>query len=60
MKFIKYLESISHVSIYPMASLLIFTVFFALAAWWAFKADRDMIDEISRLPLGNDAPKNSL
>lgn len=60
MKFIKYLESISGVSIYPMTSLLIFSIFFILAAWWAFKADRDMMDEISRLPLSSDEPKNGI
>lgn len=60
MKFIKYLESISGVSIYPMTSLLIFSIFFILAAWWAFKADRDMMDEISRLPLSSDEPKKGI
>lgn len=58
MKFIKYLEGISGVSIYPMASLLIFTIFFLLAAFWAFKADKQMMDQISHIPLDNDEPKN--
>lgn len=58
MKFIKYLEGISGVSIYPMASLLIFTTFFLLAAFWAFKADKRMMDQISHIPLDNDEPKN--
>ncbi|RPE12405.1 CcoQ/FixQ family Cbb3-type cytochrome c oxidase assembly chaperone [Chitinophaga lutea] len=58
MKFIKYLESISGVSIYPMASLLIFSVFFLLAAFWALKADKRMMDSISHIPLDNDEPKN--
>lgn len=58
MKFIKYLESITGVSVYPMTSLLIFTIFFAFAALWAFKADKKMIDEIRHIPLDNDQPKN--
>ncbi|AWO00552.1 CcoQ/FixQ family Cbb3-type cytochrome c oxidase assembly chaperone [Chitinophaga alhagiae] len=58
MKFIKYLESIAGVSIYPMASLLIFTAFFVLAAFWALRADKGMMDNISHIPLDNDEPKN--
>lgn len=58
MKFIKYLESIAGVSIYPMASLLIFTAFFLLAAFWALKADKKMMDSISHIPLDNDKPEN--
>lgn len=54
MKFINYLESISGVSIYPLASLLIFTIFFAVAALWAFSADKQMVDHVSRIPLDND------
>lgn len=54
MKFINYLESIAGVSIYPMASLLIFSIFFVFAAFWAFRADRNMVDQISRIPLDND------
>ncbi|QEH41002.1 CcoQ/FixQ family Cbb3-type cytochrome c oxidase assembly chaperone [Chitinophaga sp. XS-30] len=58
MKFIKYLESIAGISIYPMASLLIFSIFFLLAAFWAFRADKKMMDQISHIPLDNDEPKN--
>lgn len=58
MKFIKYLESIGGISIYPMTSLLIFSIFFLLAAFWAFKADKGMMDQISHSPLDNDEPKN--
>jgi cbb3-type cytochrome oxidase subunit 3 len=54
MKFINYLESISGISIYPMASLILFSVFFIAAAFWAFKADKEMVDQISRIPLERD------
>ncbi|SIO54477.1 cytochrome C oxidase Cbb3 [Chitinophaga niabensis] len=58
MKFIKYLETITGISVYPMASLLIFSVFFLLAAFWALRADKKMMDQISHIPLDNDEPKN--
>lgn len=44
MKFINYLESISGVSVYPMASLIIFFGFFTgllLYVTWAKKEDMD-------------------
>lgn len=58
MKFIKYLETITGISVYPMASLLIFSMFFLLAAFWALRADKKMMDQISQIPLDNDEPKN--
>ena len=51
MKFINYLEKITRVDIYAMTSFLIFFTVFLVAAWWAWKADKKMIDEINRLPL---------
>lgn len=54
MKFINYLESIAGISIYPMASLLLLFTFFVVASLWAFKADKKMVDHISRIPLDND------
>lgn len=54
MKFINYLQSITGVSIYPLASLLIFTLFFTAATIWALRADKQMVDDISRIPLDND------
>ncbi|MDF2192389.1 CcoQ/FixQ family Cbb3-type cytochrome c oxidase assembly chaperone [Paraflavitalea sp. CAU 1676] len=51
MKFIHYLEKISGVSIYGLSSFLIFGIFFLLMLTWALKADKNMIDEISRIPL---------
>lgn len=53
MKFINYLEKISGVDIYALTSFSIFFVFFLLMAIWAWKADKNMIDEISRIPLDN-------
>jgi len=51
MKFIHYMEKISGVSIYGLASLLLFGSIFLIMALWAWKADKKMIEEIRRIPL---------
>lgn len=51
MKFVHYLEKISGVSIYGISSFVIFGLFFLIMLIWAFRADKKMIDEISRIPL---------
>jgi len=51
MKFINYLEKTSGVSIYGLSSLLIFGIFFLLVLIWVIKADKKMLDEVSRIPL---------
>lgn len=53
MKFINYLEKITGVDIYALSSFSIFFVFFILMLLWVWKADKKMIDEISRIPLEN-------
>lgn len=51
MKFINYLEKITGVSIYPLASFVIFGLFFLVMLIWVIKADKKTIYEISRIPL---------
>ena len=51
MKFIHYIEKISGVSIYGLSSLVLFTSIFLIMLIWSIKADKKMIDEISRIPL---------
>lgn len=51
MKFIHYLEKISGVSIYGLSSLLLFGLFFLVMLIWTFKADKKLIDEVSKIPL---------
>lgn len=51
MKFKNYLESISGVSIYPMVSILLFTIFFAAVIWYVLKMDKNKVNEIKDLPL---------
>lgn len=50
MKFIHYLESITHVGIYPLTSLVIFMVFFAAVATWVLKADKGYIGKMKSMP----------
>ena len=51
MKFINYLEKISGISIYGLSSFLIFGIFFLMVLFWAFRADKKMIEEIRQIPL---------
>jgi len=52
MKFIKeHLAAIEGVATYPMISLLIFFVFFALLFLWVFTAKKAYLDQMSNLPL---------
>ncbi len=53
MKFINYLEKISGVDIYALSSFAIFFLFFLGVLVWLFKADKNKINEISRIPLDN-------
>ena len=60
LKFIKnQMESIEGIATYPMISLLIFFVFFALLFWWVFTARKEYIDEVSQIPL-EDNNQNKL
>lgn len=54
MKFINYLQSIEGVGLYPMVSLVLFTVFFTVATVWALKAEKRSMMHKSRIPLDND------
>ncbi|MDE3742615.1 CcoQ/FixQ family Cbb3-type cytochrome c oxidase assembly chaperone [Maribacter polysaccharolyticus] len=61
LKFIKgHLESIDGVTTYPLISLVIFFVFFALLFWWVFTARKAYIDEVSALPLEDNNQNNKL
>jgi len=45
------LQSIEGIAIYPMFSLIIFVLFFTALTIWAFKADKNYIQEMSEIPL---------
>jgi cbb3-type cytochrome oxidase subunit 3 len=51
MKFINYLEHITGIGIFPLVSLVIFTVFFAGVALYVFSADKKAMQEKGQLPL---------
>jgi hypothetical protein len=53
MKFINYLEKITGVDIFALSSFMIFFSFFVVMALWAWKADKQLIDKINRIPLEN-------
>lgn len=57
MKFINYLESITGVGVFPLASLIIFFVFFSALSVWAFKADKNYITKMKQMPFANPEQK---
>lgn len=60
LKFIKgNLEQIDGVEIYPIISLLIFFIFFSALFWWVFTAKKDHIEEVSNIPLNDEAMTNN-
>jgi cytochrome c oxidase cbb3-type subunit 4 len=60
LKFIKgNLEQIDGVEIYPIISLLIFFIFFSALFWWVFTAKKDYIEEVSNIPLNDEAITNN-
>ncbi|MEN8816517.1 MAG: CcoQ/FixQ family Cbb3-type cytochrome c oxidase assembly chaperone [Nonlabens sp.] len=60
LKFIKgNLEQIDGVEIYPIISLLIFFIFFSALFWWVFTAKKDHIEEVSNIPLNDEAITNN-
>ena len=48
------LRSIDGIAIYPMISLVIFTLFFVFLFIWIKKKDKTYINEMSHLPLNDD------
>ena len=57
--FKQYLEQIKDVGFYPMFSLLVFFVFFTALIVYVVKANKEALNEISKLPLSNDEITNA-
>jgi cytochrome c oxidase cbb3-type subunit IV len=58
LKFIKgHLTSIGGIEIYPLISFMIFFLFFLAVTWWALRQDKNLIRELSNIPL-NDSQGN--
>lgn len=53
MKFKNYLNSIDHVAIYPLISLIIFTIFFAVVTWYVFSASKASMVQRSNIPIND-------
>lgn len=51
MKFINYLESITGIGIYPLASLLIFFLFFLAVGVYLLKAGKSYFATLAQIPL---------
>lgn len=52
------LETMQGIEIYPLISLAIFFTFFVVLLVWVVRMKKSDIDEISRIPLEDDAPNN--
>jgi len=52
------LETMQGVEIYALISFGIFFTFFIVLLFWVFRMKKSDFDEISRLPLEEDAPEN--
>jgi cbb3-type cytochrome oxidase subunit 3 len=48
------LEKIEGIGIYPMFSFIVFFLFFLAVTLYVWKADKEKLDHISRLPLQNN------
>lgn len=56
MKVKHYLETIIGIEIFPLISLVIFTVFFAAILVYVIKMDKERVKEVSNLPLDPEKP----
>lgn len=55
LRFIKHnLTSIDGVSIYPIISLLIFFLFFAVMITWVYRMRKAKVEELSNIPFENE------
>ncbi|MEN9972576.1 MAG: hypothetical protein RIS20_923 [Bacteroidota bacterium] len=60
LRFIKHnLTGMLHVEIYPMISLIMFTLFFAVMLWYVIKMSKNRVDEMSAMPLDLEENTNT-
>ncbi|MFM6935466.1 MAG: CcoQ/FixQ family Cbb3-type cytochrome c oxidase assembly chaperone [Flavobacteriales bacterium] len=60
LRFIKHnLTSMLNVEIYPLISLIIFTLFFAVMLWYVIKMSKNRVNEMSAMPLDLDENTNT-
>ena len=52
------LQSIEGVSVYPIISLIVFVLFFAVILVWMLKVDKNYIKKMENLPFENEEENN--
>jgi hypothetical protein len=52
------LQSIEGISVYPIISLLVFVLFFAIMLVWLFKVDKNYIKKMENLPFEKEEENN--
>jgi cytochrome c oxidase cbb3-type subunit 4 len=60
LRFIKHnLTGMLNVEIYPLISLIMFTLFFAVMLWYVIKMSNKRVDEMSSMPLDLEENTNT-
>lgn len=49
----KYAETLEGISVYPIIALMIFLAFFTALVFFALKANKNYLEELSNIPLDN-------
>ena len=52
------LQSIEGISVYPIISLIVFILFFAIMLVWLFKVDKNYIKKMENLPFEKEEENN--
>jgi cytochrome c oxidase cbb3-type subunit 4 len=52
------LQSVEGITIYPIISLIVFVLFFALIIIWMFRVDKNYIKKMENLPLEKEGDTN--
>jgi cytochrome c oxidase cbb3-type subunit 4 len=60
LRFIKHnLTGMLHVEIYPLISLIMFTLFFTVMLWYVIKMSKNRVTEMSAMPLDIEENTNT-
>lgn len=60
LRFIKHnLTGMLNVEIYPLISLIMFTLFFAVMLWYVIKMSKNRVTEMSAMPLDLEENRNT-
>lgn len=56
----KVMEAMDGVTVYPIISLVVFVIFFAVIIIWMIKADKEYLRKMADLPLDNGNLENNI